>query len=79
MKCDDQAPSLVHNITEAFKQVELEMLNQSTRNVFGSEISKLFLIINMSFNCTIFYIFSKKFRDDFHKALKIRKANTIKT
>lgn len=65
-----QTPSLILNITEAFKKIDLEELINQSNGLLG-ELSKLFLIINLSFNCTIFYIFSRKFRKELHKSLEM--------
>lgn len=67
-----QTPSLILNITEAFKKIDLEELKNQSNGLLSGELSKLFLIINLSFNCTIFYIFSRKFRKELHKSLEMK-------
>jgi hypothetical protein len=64
-----QSPSLALNMNEALKDNSLNMFNES-EYVYGNEIAKVFLIINSSWNCTLFYLFSKRFRNDFKRAFR---------
>lgn len=67
-----QTPSMILNVNEALKDSDLDVLDSATQ-VYAAEFAKLFLIVNSSFNCAIFYFFSKKFRKDFKRVFQIKK------
>jgi hypothetical protein len=55
------------NMNEALKDNSLI----EPEYIYGNEIAKTFLIINSSWNCTLFYLFSKRFRNDFKRAFRL--------
>jgi len=48
---------------------------EQTFYIYLAEISKIFLIINLSFNFSFFYLFSKKFRSNLKIQLCLKKSN----